>query len=75
MAFSVGRVCAPVRLFRRLAERRGRGTDGGGDSIDAGSDDTDEGRNYVCTLCGARFAERAVVVCPECRGFVVERGE
>ncbi|WP_135852305.1 hypothetical protein [Halorussus salinus] len=59
-----------MRLLRRLAERRrrGGGTDEPGDS-------TDDARDYVCTLCGARFAERAVVVCPKCRGFVVERRE
>ncbi|UPV76084.1 hypothetical protein M0R89_08510 [Halorussus limi] len=44
-------------IFRRLAERRRKGNGG----------------RYVCTLCGATFEERAVVVCPKCRGFVVER--
>ncbi|UPW02183.1 hypothetical protein M0R88_08830 [Halorussus gelatinilyticus] len=52
-----------MRLFRRLAERRRR------------SGGADDGGRYVCTLCGARFDERAVVVCPECRGFVVRRQE
>jgi hypothetical protein len=46
-----------MRLFRRFAERR---------------PSSKEGR-YVCTLCGARFEDRMVVICPECRGFVVER--
>jgi len=59
----VDRVRRYVGLYRRLTARR-RGS---------GSDDTDEVRDYVCTLCGARFAERAVVVCPECRGFVKRR--
>ncbi|WP_166035499.1 FmdB family zinc ribbon protein [Halorussus pelagicus] len=44
-------------IFRRLAERR-RGDDEG---------------EYVCTLCGETFDSRAVVVCPECRGFVERR--
>jgi len=46
-----------MRIFSRLAERR-RG---------------DDGRKYVCTLCGATYEKRSVVICPKCRGFVVAR--
>jgi hypothetical protein len=52
-----GRVSDDMRLLSRLAQRR------------SGSG---EGR-YVCTLCGARYDHPAVVICPKCRGFVVER--
>ncbi|WP_435180841.1 hypothetical protein [Halorussus sp. AFM4] len=48
-----------MRIFSRLAQRRRRG----------------DGGEYVCTLCGATFEERSVVVCPLCRGFVVARGD
>ncbi len=27
---------------------------------------------YVCTLCGETFDEAAPVLCPDCRGYVVE---
>ncbi len=59
ITFPVGRVVTVVGIFDRFIERRGK-SDGG---------------NYVCTLCGATFEERTVVVCPKCRGFVVKRGQ
>ncbi|MFC7081722.1 hypothetical protein [Halorussus caseinilyticus] len=48
-----------MRIFSRLVERRRE----------------NDGKKYVCTLCGATFDERAVVVCPKCRGFVVTQDD
>ncbi|NHN61016.1 MULTISPECIES: hypothetical protein [Halorussus] len=48
-----------MRIISRLAKRRRPRENG----------------EYVCTLCGATFEERSVVVCPKCRGFVVARGD
>jgi len=30
---------------------------------------------YVCTLCGRTFEDEAPVLCPDCRGYVVDRDE
>ncbi|WP_276299793.1 hypothetical protein [Halorussus lipolyticus] len=57
IAFRVRSVFDAMRILTRLAGRRR----------------ADDGRKYVCTLCGATYDERSVVVCPKCRGFVVAR--